>query len=733
MNPTPENHVSHATPPHAAANSVSDARDRITDSHTNDSVDLERDLLFDRNPQDQRARDIAIFEAANASIIGLSQEIGMLQGRETNEERRAKLIELRELEISAIQELQERYSDIAPGLREVIDLAEQRGIDKRIAADRACVEMSSALRGAFVSVDRLIQPYRGRSEEELRLIRDCFQERYGCSIEETMRDRIGGILGISRAGTRTNLKLQMAVSYLEGRQAEGAAHEIYLNICRRSAGAMKRFLGAVQGPALEAAEREFLKLYGRKIGARSLDEAIQKRFKSDDSAVMVALRRGTPLVAEAIALNRELGAKKVSFKRISDSLANVANDKLPALLQTFHTIAGVSLGDRILSRRVAEKPDIYLDMSHRIATGDATGALAVRLHAGIKRMPGEWAGQVFIKRGQAERKEIIQRYEEIYGTRFWSDLKAATGGSDHYYLMARLVTKGQLSPAEYLRDCMIGLGTDEDGIRRVLKGKSAADLTAIEKDYAKFRRYDFADGFSLKPLTMARHLLASLVALGNGRSIKEALKIRSLTSRSLGDDLRHELAGEDWRDIKELLKGAPRTPLERFAILSSRYEYERSGRLNRLIDKFTREGAAMDRDFARLKKFYEEKILDKSPSHADLQRFETLMRYTENAFDSFRGTKHSIAFTGANLFSAGTSTVATLLVMTLNQPLIVAMVATGLASLAGRVLVKWGLNSEGYGREEFAADLGLSVIDGATLAVGKIARVLGPVGRKIAT
>lgn len=207
---------------------------------------------------------------------------------------------------------------------------------------------------------------------------------------------------------------------------------------------------------------------------------------------------------------------------------------------------------------------------------------------------------------------------------------------------------------------------------------------------------------------------------------------RAETRRDLWSDLATELDGDDWRDALALRHGRPETLDELYQFTIDRYDREIEGPFSGIVHRVSREGTALDRDIRQAREYYESQIRGRNPGEHQERRLRTLLAYANHAFDSFRDTKHTVAFVAANLISGGAVTLTVALVVRFDRPLPWVMAGAFLASASTRVLCRFLVAARGYGREKMVQDLTLATIDGATLAMGTLARrFLGPIGRRL--
>lgn len=683
-------------------------------------------------PKLRRQIDIIRFEEGSKEIMNLARELGRLQDRSPDSRQIARLEGQLQSEMRSISDLQQRYPDLKASLEELQAKGFEMGARERSAADRVAVKIYGCLRNLSVQHRIIARHLENRTTEDLRLIERAYADRYGISLKDALNRAFARPIfcPFGRAGTNAALKLSRLRDIIDGDKPGAAADELCLALKHRSLpDALKAIRSAGEGFA--EAERVFAQRHAGTFRAGDFEQAVARRFKPRDAQAILALRSGSPALADAAILEKLLLRRRPDIAKATELLNSRSSEDIAAARACLTERHGKNADDFIKSLRIKEG-DTRADRLRFLLRGDKYAADVCTIRAGMTKQPGEWVGEAFIGKDAEYRRALIKGYEAFYDRSFWKDLKSSLGRGPDLYLMARLVTKGKLSPAEILRDCMLGIGTDEEGIKKVLHRKSPAEIAEIEKEYTKFRRHNFLDGYIFKPLSLVKSFFGTLLEFGRNGSFSDSFKRKTLTERSLRRDIASELTGEDRRDIEALLKGHPEGPIERFEKLAERHAFERSGKLSGMIDLFTREGRAMDRDLATAREIRESHAAGKA-SLRDLKRLDMVLDYLEHGLDSFRRTKHSVSYVGANLFSAVTSAVATPISLACYDSIGLAMAVTGIASMLGRVVMKLGLTAGGYGREDLASDAALSAVDGCTLAAGKLVAALGPLGRRLAT
>jgi Annexin len=137
-------------------------------------------------------------------------------------------------------------------------------------------------------------------------------------------------------------------------------------------------------------------------------------------------------------------------------------------------------------------------------------------------------------------------------------------GSDKDRALALVKGHGYLTPAQEIKYAVQGAGTDLDVIKRMLEGKTPAEIEQMEKDWQELHKDDPQPVPSLK------------------------------------DRVMEEVSGRDAFDVRELLKGEPQTPKDKLEAAKRKRDYEKSAYA--LGNTFGSKGEAgrLDAEVARL-------------------------------------------------------------------------------------------------------------------------------------
>ena len=269
-----------------------------------------------------------------------------------------------------------------------------------------------------------------------------------------------------------------------------------------------------------------------------------------------------------------------------------------------------------------------------------------------------------------------------------------------------LIERGTLQPHELLRFFMVGVGTDEVGIRRIFRALPKEAIDQATQDYRT----------SYPPNLLARivHRIPVLRQM--------------FLSGNLATDLDSELSGDSLYDIHQLMHGRPHTASELRQHLEERLRHEQSGHLLRHLNIERLVGVSverqrMDQDVKRAMRFYEDHQLDHAEAGAaPLRQFEVLAHYARINLDTFRVIKNNIGCGISSLIAATGATLGTLPAVIFHEaryPVIATLAFLG--SLGARWLVKSQIIGAAYQQKEKFWDSLYALADGLTLWLGRAA------------
>lgn len=702
-----------------------------------------------------RRRAIERFEVAHTRVSQAAVRLGQSQHRDRRGFEIFNLHAEIEREIATLRDVFERFPDVHEAILEIRRLNEQIGLERRLDADRFAIELNRAVRGAMVNFSQLTQLLLWREPHEIDFICQAFRDRYGQSLTEAVQSasRTWHVRLLNVVLRKDLERESRRVRFLAAkRRDEAVAISIYLSLrwCwGKDTESLRQIFRRHSVAEVASVESCYGERFRGEFGSETLDEALQAQLNDRQFSPVHALRWDQFARAEAMRLRELLRSKRPDLSQVSRLIRELPADDRKELRRTWRQLYGEGLREYVSPKLEPKQRQALGDYLTALIAGKMTTASAAWVRLSFLSYPGTWLGEVFVGQSRTERHEIVRLFEKNYGQEFQPELERAYRDRTNRQLMKNLVAKGSLSPADLLRDCMHGFGTDEKGIERILLDIPRDELAGVEEEYRKFRRWDFIEGLRPRPLVFLRHVWATLrEPRGRGhrgvvvpganesappppRGFWARFKARAEVPRDLWMDLAAELDGDDWRDIAALRTGRPETLEELYEFTVDRHRREVEGKFSGLVHRLSREGTALDRDIRAARDFYESQIRGRQPGEHQERRLRTLLAYAQHAFESFRETKHTVAFVSANLVSGGLVTLTVALVLHFKRPLLWVMIGAFLASASSRIICRILVAARGYGREKVVQDISLASIDGLTLAMGTFARrFLGPLGRR---
>jgi len=329
--------------------------------------------------------------------------------------------------------------------------------------------------------------------------------------------------------------------------------------------------------------------------------------------------------------------------------------------------------------------------------------------------------------GMANMKELEDTFASEYPT--WlgpGSLKAVIqlnmSGDDEEFARHLVEQGGYMTPAHRMQYAIEGAGTDEDGMKEALKGRTAVEIEVIKREY------------------------------------------RERTGRDLVVDIEEEFGWDahdddhdverDLFDIRELMHGEPIDAEQRMESLERKRNYERNAYGSLSAWLASEDYADLELEYQEAKARYE-KLSDPSLSveeHNALQRrFEDQSELTLHAIDQVRQGVDELADTLSTIgavvaavvviivaaavifFSGGTATPGVVAAFSAAlSSWSVAATAAG-AAAAATVVTKQLVKGDDYTIEEMGADVAVGVVDAATAAltagIGTALMKVGMLGR----
>jgi hypothetical protein len=291
-----------------------------------------------------------------------------------------------------------------------------------------------------------------------------------------------------------------------------------------------------------------------------------------------------------------------------------------------------------------------------------------------------------------------------------------------------MVNNGRANPAVAIKFAVRGTGTNEEMIRRTLRGMTPAQIEALKKDYA--------DRFG-NPRGNPDALFDDLGVFQNAETAKAAG-----VKQAHGGGFFTELSGDERQEVERLLVGTPQNDRDRYRLARLDYTHQRVEGSTWATHFFTGEDSvppglytperALDANHARLTQMVnaaggEEAAFDPKtgnfvgvPGRFGKNDFRIAAAGTSEAAANY---KHhidmladlitgSIAIIGAivgtivvTVLTAGTAT-----------PLVIGLWAAGIAAATGAaaMAVNYAMKGKRYGWEQAAVDGALTLLDAAT-------------------
>lgn len=619
-----------------------------------------------------------------------------------------------------------RVSDLESMLRQVLHQAEDRSIQHCLEAERRAIELFGVNRGilrllpARFRARRALHLLEGQSPEEGQRLAQAFRVRYGESPFEYFRR------------TLNRFDAEQISHALQGNSTAVSAGELFELLRRRSpsAAAVLQFYRSLPPSAIKGVEAEFERRFQREptMKGTSLSERLRATLTSEGVAELSARRDGDIVRADVFAILGLRSAPPRQREALRGIFLRFPGPNIKQLSEAFARETGGTLHQE--AQRLPT--GAARELCEAILAEDAPRTSLARMRAALQYKE-DWVVEPFDGVPLAQRKAMIARYDETFHRddrgSYWQDLQRALWMYDYGVLqylpplcrffdvtnfpfpnsfpfIRALIERGTLQPHELLRFFMVGVGTDEVGIRRIFRSLSKEAIDQSEKEYHT----------SYPPNFLARvvHRIPILRQM--------------FLSGSLASDLDSELSGDSLYDVHQLMRGRPHSAQEVRSQLEERLHHERSGRLLRHL-KLERlvgvsiERARMEKDVQRALKFYEEHCLGSAGAEsAALRQFEVLAQYARINLDTFRVIKNNIGCGISSLIAATGATLGTLPAVLFHEaryPVIATLAFLG--SLGARWFVKSQIIGAAYQQKEKFWDSLYALADGLTLWLGRAA------------
>jgi hypothetical protein len=304
-----------------------------------------------------------------------------------------------------------------------------------------------------------------------------------------------------------------------------------------------------------------------------------------------------------------------------------------------------------------------------------------------------------------------------------------------------MVREGRATPAVAIKYAVRGWGTNEELIRKTLRGMSREEIEALKVDYAK--RYGGEGKDQNK-----NQLFDDLGVFQNADTAKAAG-----VEHATGGGFFTELSGDERQEVEELLLGTPKNDRDKMRLARLKYAHQRVegttwvgtglmavadadpvvGGLTSLagMGSGTGLGKSLDMNKARMEEMVvaaggEEKAFDKDgnfkgvPGRFSVTDFRVHTAATSEMAENYKHHIDSLVdmITGAiALIGAIVGTiVVTVLTLGTATPAVIGLWAAGIAAATGAAVMatKYALKGSRYGWEEAAVDAAITLVDAAT-------------------
>ncbi|MCT7973038.1 eCIS core domain-containing protein [Laspinema olomoucense] len=634
--------------------------------------------------------------------------------------------------------------------------------------NQAAEYLREAMEGWGTDEDLIMRTLDNKTAAELAAIEEKYLEMYGRTLEYDLRDELSGkdlnqAMGyLSKAREENKAKVtgvekkndtQETKDLVNSQEMLQAADALY-KAMEGWGTDEKTIMNTLRGKTLQqidAIKRVYLDHYGR-----SLEHDLKDELSGKDLKEALAYLRADAAESAAKGLENSLSWLNDDEEKIEEILMSLPNKEIDAL-QTNHpeTIKKVlsSLGGfdkKVVQALLAKNKPL---------------AIAYRLQGAMKGAgTDEEAVQKYLKEHQTELPKIKAAYKNITNRDLETDIDSEFSdnwltGAEKTLTKSLLETDPYTQAAARIYNAAYGSGTNEAAIYNEFKGKSKEECDKIKEAYDKnhggegaFQRMihdEFSDLGWGKELTKVQQYstdgkLDPVFALKDAMSgtgtneeqIKEILgdktkqEIEAIKARykkeiglDLETELKSELGGRDWHEVKLMLGGKPETMQEKWLVIKARYDFEIGGgswAFSRWVMSsaqdlgFTTSKLQLEKQYARLQQIYDEKTGLKD-GYTE-QDFERVYNYTETDVKNYEEAKNAVTdaiVTGVNITAA---IIATCLTAGTATPWLVAAVTAAGGAIG--IAIKYGIQGDAYGVEDFGIDV---VVVAVTAALAGLA------------
>jgi len=592
-----------------------------------------------------------------------------------------------------------------------LDRAQAQLSGDQALADAATLReaMKGGLTGIGTDEQTIMQVLRGKTEEQRKAIIEAYKREYGDDLSDDLADEMSGhdidradalmegdtakadAIAIDQAmhgglfGLGTEEKEIEAVYAQNRAEVEAEAAAKGWTTAQMEA-EVKRRNGQI--------ESKYNQKYAVEEGGMTLREAFKDELSGPELDLAVALQDNDLLAADMARLEIE-----------KQSLVYASDEAMNNVLK--------AQGER--ARKEVER-DEKLDMQNRAEIDALRGfPWDEKRWKSERDALDERIEQKTAEKAHANMSALEQGYDAKYskfgsgGFRYMIAMNMS--GSDKKMAWDLIEQGGILRPEQEIDYAIEGAGTDEDAVKKVLAGKSPAQIQKIREAWEK------------------KH-----------------------PGKNFNDEVLSEFSGRERFDIEIMLDGEPQTPQEKLAQARKKLNYEKSGYL--MAGAFSEEeraqmedeAAALERDVKRLETLKEgTEEYERANERYQLQAsyFEQSVENHRAAVDSVTDTFATIAGIVATIAVVVAAVAITVLTGGAAAPGILAALGTVMtsagtaAAMAGAAALatigtKYLMKGSAYGVEEMGIDLAVGAADalasfataglgGKLLKMGKLA------------
>lgn len=512
----------------------------------------------------------------------------------------------------------------------------------------------------------------------------------------------------------------------------------------------EQLFGALEGKSAE--EIRSLETEYRDHYDRDLKTDIRGELGGSDLRRAEALLAGDQAAATADRLAQAMNGLGTDEQDIFDALEGRSAEERGAIETAYAQRHGEALSDRLAS----ELGGAERERAQALLQGDESAAEAARLREAMQGL-GTDEQAVFdtlSEQSPEERRDVEASYGRIYGEgdedALRRDIERDFGGPERDRALALLEGDRATADAARLRGAMKGLGTDEDAIEDVFRGRSADERAAIEAAYARdhgdldaaladeLNEHELERVGSLRKdgeLSRAEEIYFATRGVGTdeatlrrsleGLSFGEVEQVRAEYHERYGEDLEDvistELGGRDRFEAELALRGQPSTPSQAYWAANERYAYERSGPLNAIsnavVDTFSDAGRVLERNHARLRETYlSAPIGDGSLEGPGGREVARLAGYVNTDVEGYRAAEDSVSDAAGTVAATAAGVAVTVGSGGTATPLVLATAAS--AGASARVATEAVISGSSYGSGDAAVDGVVGAVDGTFSVVG---------------